>query len=58
MKYISSKKFALNCSAGHIAYKRCFPMFLRRQPSGGCRFNPDCRQVTKREYLTPVPGYG
>ena len=31
---------------------------LRRQSSGGCRFNSDCRRVTIQEYLTLVPGYG
>ena len=35
-----------------------FPKLLRRQSSGGFRFNHDCRQVTIQEYLTLVPGYG
>ena len=39
------------------AIRRWFPK-LRRQSSGGCRFNPDCRRVTIPEYLTLVPGYG
>ena len=34
------------------------PKLLRRQSSGGCRFNPDYSQVTIQEYLTLVPGYG
>ena len=39
-------------------YRRWFPKLLRRQSSGGCRFNPDCRWVTIQEYLTLVPSYG
>ena len=39
-------------------YKRWFPKLLRRQSSGGCRFNPHCRRVTMQEYLTLVPDYG
>ena len=37
-----------------ITYRRWFPELLRRQSSGGCWFNPDCRQVTIPEYLTLV----
>ena len=37
---------------------RCWCLkLLRRQSSGACRFNPDCRRVTTLEYLTLVPGY-
>ena len=45
---------------GHIALqlKVLVPKLLRRQSSGGCRFNPDCRRVTIQEYLTLVLGYG
>ena len=39
-------------------YRRWFPELLRKQSSGGSRFNPDCRRVTIQEYLTLVPGYG
>ena len=39
-------------------YRRWFPKLLRRQSSGGCRFNPHYRRVTIQEYLTLVPGYG
>ena len=35
-----------------------YPRLVKRQSSGGCRFNPDCRRVTIQEYLTLVPGYG
>ena len=28
---------------------------LRRQLSGGCRFNPDCKQVTIQEFLKLLP---
>ena len=43
------------CPAGF----RCwFPELLRRQSSGGCRFNPDCRRVTIQEYLILVSSYG
>ena len=38
-------------------YRCWFPKVLRRQSSGGCRFNPDCRRVTIQEYLSFVPGY-
>ena len=38
-------------------YRRWFPRLLKRQPSGGCRFNPHYRRVTIQEYLTLVPGY-
>ena len=36
-------------------YRHWFPKLLRRQSSGGCRFNPDCRRVTIQEYLIFVP---
>ena len=36
----------------------CNPKLLKRQSSGGCRFNSDGRQVTIQEYLTLVPSYG
>ena len=39
-------------------YRRWFTKLLRRQSSGGCRFNPDCRRVTIQDYLTFVSGYG
>ena len=39
------------------SYRHWFPKLLRRQSSGGCRFNPDCRRVTIQEYLTLVPSY-
>ena len=39
-------------------YRRWFPKLLRRQSSGGCRFNPHNRWVTIQEYLILVPGYG
>ena len=29
-----------------LACRHWFPKLLRRQSSGSCRFNPDCRQVT------------
>ena len=32
-------------------YRHWFPNLLRRQSSGGCRFNPDCRRVTIQKYL-------
>ena len=38
----------------HNGYRRWFPKLLRRQSSGGCRFNPHYRQVTIQEYLTLV----
>ena len=38
-------------------YRRWFPKLLRRQSSGGCRFNPHYRRVTLQEYLTLVPDY-
>ena len=38
-------------------YRHRFPKLLRR-PSGGYRFNPDCRRATIQEYLTLVPSYG
>ena len=37
---------------------RWFPELLRRQSSGSCRFNPDCRRVTMQEHLTLEPSYG
>ena len=42
----------------HNGYRRWFLKLLRRQSSGGCRFNPDCRRVTIQEYLTLVPSNG
>ena len=36
-------------------YRLWFPKILKRQSSGGCRFNLDCRRVTLQEYLTLVP---
>ena len=37
------------------SYRRWFLKFLRRQSSGGCRFNPHYRRVTIQEYVTLVP---
>ena len=42
----------------HNGYRRWFPKLLRRQSSGGCRFNPHYRRVTIQEYLILVPCYG
>ena len=55
-----TQKSTLNCPGGHsvTVIGASFPKPLRRQSSGGCRFNPDCRRVTIQEYLTLVPGYG
>ena len=39
-------------------YRHWFPKLLRRQSTGGCRFNPNYRRVTIQEYLTLVPSYG
>ena len=47
-------------SLGSNAYNHhtmCPAKLLRRQSSGGCRFNPDFRRATIQEYLTLVPGY-
>ena len=40
------------------SYRHWFPKLLKRQSSGGCRFNPDCRLVTIQEYLALIPSYG
>ena len=42
-----------------LAYCRVSEVLTsKRKSSGGCRFNPNCRQVTIQEYLTLVPSYG
>ena len=48
----------VSCWTWRNGYRRWFPKLLRRQSSGGWRFNPDYRRVTIQEYLTLVPGYG
>ena len=40
------------------SYRGWFPKLLRRQSSGSCRFNPDCRRITIQEYLTLVIAKG
>ena len=39
------------CSCLTTGYRCWFPKLLRRQSSGGFRFNPDCRRVTIQEFL-------
>ena len=52
--YILPQQFLIMLnSVGGLSWGR----YLRRQSSGGCRFNPNCRRVTIQEYLTLVPGY-
>ena len=47
-KFISSKNslWIVQKDTLRNGYRRWFPKLLRRQSSGGCRFNPDWRRVT------------
>ena len=58
MGYLLAAKRKRSVQSKRNGYRRWFPKLLRRQSSGGCRFNPDCMRVTIQEYLYSVMANG
>ena len=53
---VSHNRVKIHSKLSSRTHMRWFRKLLRRQSSGGCRFNLDCRRVTIQEYLTLILG--